>query len=71
MQPRWIVKTRLATNTDGQAMYRYLLCALACVVLYVFAKHKQLRDSKQKWRGKYAMSANIQHGYLRNGGYSV
>ena len=52
-------------------MYRYLLCAFACVVLYVIAKHKQLRDLKQKWRGKYAMSANIKHGYLSNGGYSV
>ena len=53
------------------AVYRYVLCALACVVLYVIAKHKQLRDSKQSWRGKYAMSANIKHGYLSNDGYSV
>ena len=25
-----------------QAVYRYLLCALVCVVLYVIGKHKQL-----------------------------
>ena len=41
------------------------------MVLYVIAKHKQLRDSKQKWRGNYAMSAKIKHGYLSNGGHSV
>ena len=29
-------------------MYRYLFYALVCVVLYVIAKHKQLRDSKAK-----------------------
>ena len=35
------------------------------------AKYKQLRDSKQKWLGSYAMSADIKHGYLSNGGHLV